>query len=66
MLVTVETLVAGLAVVTVAFEAPMAASALGAAAFRLFRIPFEGLGAVRVARDCGIRRASALRMQHLI
>ena len=33
MLVTVGTLVAGLAVVAVAFEAPMAAVALGAAAF---------------------------------
>ena len=36
MLVTLGTLVAGLAVVAVAFEAPMAALALGAAAFWLF------------------------------
>jgi hypothetical protein len=36
MLVTVGTFVAGLAVAAVAFEAPMAALALGAAAFWLF------------------------------
>jgi class 3 adenylate cyclase len=42
-------------VVAIAFEAPMAALPLGAAAFWLFaHSVFEGLGALRVARDCGI------------
>jgi hypothetical protein len=60
MLVTVGTLVAGLAVVAVAFESPMAALALGAAAFWLFALSFEGLGVSGSREIAAFRRASAL------
>ena len=67
MLVTVGTLVAGLAVVAIAFEAPMAALAFGAAAFWLFaHSVLRAWGLLGSREIAAFRRASALRMQHLI
>ena len=54
MLVTVGTLVSGLAVAAVAFEAPWPRWPLVPPRSGCLRIPFEGLGRLRVARDCGI------------
>jgi hypothetical protein len=67
MLVTVGTLVAGLAVVAIAFEAPMAALAFGVAAFWLFaHSVLRAWGLLGSREIAAFRRASALRMQHLI
>jgi|SRR5712672_3325430 hypothetical protein len=67
MLVTMGTLVAGLAVVAIAFEAPTAALAFGAAAFWLFaHSVLRAWGLLGSREIAAFRRASALRMQHLI
>ena len=67
MLVTVGTLVAGLAVVAIAFGAPMAALALGAAAFWLFAHSVLRAWGLSGSREiAAFRRAGATRLQHLI
>ena len=64
MLVAVATLVAGLAVAAVAFEARWPPWPLVPPRSGYSRIPFESLGALR--EIAAFRRASALRIQHLI
>jgi hypothetical protein len=66
MLVTVGTLVAGLAVVAVTFEAPWPRWSLMPPRSGYSRIPFEGLGISRSREIAAFRPASALRMQRLI
>ena len=67
MLVTVGTLVAGLAVVAIAFEAPTAALAFGAAAFWLFaHSVLRAWGLLGSREIAAFRRAGAARLQYLI
>jgi hypothetical protein len=64
MLVTAGTLVSGLAVVAIAFEAPMA---LGAAAFWLFAHSVSRAWGLLGSREiAAFRRAGSTRLQHLI